>query len=59
MKQAAFASEATLDQIIELNALYRLTDSLYRARSLDAVYEAALDTIMTTLRCPRASILLG
>ena len=58
MEQAAFASEAALDQVTELNALYRLTDRLYRARSLDAVYEAALDAILTTLRCPRASILL-
>ena len=58
MEQAAFASEAALDQVTELKALYRLTDRLYRARSLDAVYEAALDAILTTLRCPRASILL-
>ena len=57
MKQEAFPSEAAIDQV-ELNALYRLTDRLYRARSLDEVYEAALDAIATTLRCPRASILL-
>ena len=58
MKQVAVGSEASLDQVTELNALYRLTDRLYRARALDAVYEAALDAILTTLRCPRASILL-
>ena len=58
MKQEAFTPEATLDQVTELSALYRLTDQLYRARSVDAVYEAALDAIMTTLQCSRASILL-
>jgi PAS domain S-box-containing protein len=42
----------------ELRALYSLTDRLYRAGSLDDVYEAALDAILDTLGCGRASILL-
>jgi PAS domain S-box-containing protein len=40
-----------------LTALYRLTDSLYRARSLAEVYDAALDAIVSVLGS-RASILL-
>lgn len=42
----------------ELRALYRLTDRLYRAGSLDDVYDAALDAIIDTLGCGRASVLL-
>jgi PAS domain S-box-containing protein len=42
----------------ELNALYRLTDKLYRANSLTDVFDAALDAIVGTLGCSRASILL-
>jgi PAS domain S-box-containing protein len=42
----------------ELRALYSLTDRLYRAVSLEEVYEAALDAITDTLGCGRASILL-
>lgn len=52
-RRAALAS-----QVDELNALYQLTDKLYRARSLSDVYEAALDAIVGTLGCSRASILL-
>jgi PAS domain S-box-containing protein len=58
MKKQAFEPEVADDQVTELKALYLLTDKLYRARSVDAVYRAALDAIMTTLRCSRASILL-
>ena len=42
----------------ELRALYALTDRLYRAGSLEDVYDAALDAIVDTLGCGRASILL-
>jgi PAS domain S-box-containing protein len=45
-------------QVDELNALYQLTDKLYRASSLEDVYDAALDAIVSTLGCSRASILL-
>jgi PAS domain S-box-containing protein len=58
MKRFAFSSKGDVDQVAELRALYRLTDRLYRARSLEAVYEAALDAILETLRCQLASILL-
>ena len=40
----------------ELRALYSLTDRLYRAGSLEDVYDAALDAITDTLGCGRASI---
>lgn len=42
----------------EQATLYRFTDRLYRAGSLADVYEAALDAILSALRCDRASILL-
>jgi PAS domain S-box-containing protein len=47
-----------VDRVDELSALYRLTDRLYRARSAEDVYSAALDAIVGTLGCERASILL-
>lgn len=42
----------------EQAALYRFTDRLYRAESINDVYDAALDAIIDALRCDRASILL-
>lgn len=42
----------------EVVTLYQLTDCLYRARTADDVYSAALDAIMSILGCARASILL-
>jgi PAS domain S-box-containing protein len=47
-----------LARVEELSALFRLTDRLYRAKSLDNVFEAAMDAILGTLDCSRASILL-
>ena len=38
--------------------LYQFTDRLHRAASLADVYDAALDSIVSGLRCQRASILL-
>lgn len=56
---AAGADKETLvKRVDELSALYDLTDKLYRARSLEDVYEAALDAIVETLGCERASILV-
>src|SRR3569832_71535 len=49
---------AAVDRVDELTALYRLTDRLYRSKSADDVYAAALDAIVGTLGCARASILL-
>ena len=39
-------------------ALFQFSDHLHRAQSLDDVYNAALDAILSALRCDRASILL-
>jgi PAS domain S-box-containing protein len=38
--------------------LYRFTDALHRAGSLTQVCDSALDSILSALRCERASILL-
>lgn len=43
---------------LEQNALFRLTDRLFRAGDAHEVHEAALDAIFATLGCSRASILL-
>ena len=61
MQNAAIAGAIELvaaGRVDELTALYRLTDRLYRARSADDVHDAALDAIVGTLGCERASILL-
>ena len=42
----------------EQAALYEFTERLHRARSVDDVYESALDAIIQALGCCRASILL-
>jgi PAS domain S-box-containing protein len=39
-------------------ALYKLADQLHRTKSLEDVYQAALDAIISALQCDRASILL-
>ncbi len=39
-------------------ALYQLADHLHRAQSIDDVYTAALDAILSSLRCDRAAISL-
>jgi len=44
--------------IDSLVAVSRLTDALSRASTLDAVYDAALDALQSSLRVERASILL-
>ncbi len=51
------ADRALAQRAEEQKALYEFTNRLYRAESLTAVYEAALDAIMGALRCHRASIL--
>lgn len=58
MNKPATAAMADEPQATEVGELYRLTDRLYRAKTLDAVYDAALDAITSTLECSRASILL-
>jgi PAS domain S-box-containing protein len=44
--------------IAEQAALHRLTERLHRAKTLDEVYDAALDAIGEAFGCRRASILL-
>ena len=61
MQKAAIAEAielAAAERVDELTALYRLTDRLYRAKGTEDVYAAALDAIIGTLGCERASILL-
>lgn len=48
----------TLQSGEELRALYEFTDAIYHARSVEEVYESALQVITKTLGCDRASILL-
>ncbi|OCP16038.1 MULTISPECIES: PAS domain S-box protein [unclassified Ensifer] len=53
------ASEVALaERLREQASLYQFTERVHRARSIAAVYEAALDAIQSALRCSRASILL-
>lgn len=52
-------AEATMQaRLREQASLYRLTEKLHRAESLEEVYDAALDAIRAALNCSRASILL-
>lgn len=59
-RQRSGASSRVLgtSEASEIRALYSLTDRLYRAATIEDVYEAALDAITDTLGCGRASILL-
>src|SRR5215467_5567738 len=53
LTEAALAKHAA-----EQTALYQFTDRLFRARSVNDVYEAALDAIVGALACDHASILM-
>jgi PAS domain S-box-containing protein len=50
--------QALADLARKQEVLYRFVERRSNARSLDEIYEAALDTILETLRCDRASVLL-
>jgi PAS domain S-box-containing protein len=52
------AEEARSEAMLQQGALYELSRRYQEAKTLDEIYEAALDAIITTLRCDRASILL-
>jgi PAS domain S-box-containing protein len=52
------AEQALAEGERQQRALYQLADHLHRARSLGDVYNAALDAILSSLRCDRAAILL-
>ena len=51
------AEDAVHRRAHDQSALYRFTNSLYRAGSLPDIYDAALDAILDTLGCRSASIL--
>ncbi len=51
------AEDAVRRRAHEQSELYRFTDRLYRAASLEDVYQAALNAIIGTLGCRSASIL--
>src|SRR5262249_13327155 len=52
------AEQALAEAGRQQRALHQFADHLQRARSLDDVYNAALDAILSALRCDRASIAL-
>jgi PAS domain S-box-containing protein len=56
--QRRLVEEALAERAHEQAALYRFTDSLQRAATLKDTYDAALDAILSALRCDRASILM-
>ena len=52
-------AEATRSEALrQQGALYELSQRHQEAKTLDAIYESALDAILTALPCDRASILL-
>lgn len=52
-------SPAPENRETHLETLYRLTDRLYRATDMEAVFQAGMDAIMEGLGCPKCSILLS
>lgn len=52
------ADEALQRKAREQSALYRFTDRLYHALSIDEACQAALEAIGAALDCPRAAVLL-
>jgi two-component sensor histidine kinase len=56
--ERARAEDALARRVDELAAIYDFTEKRFRARSVEDICEAALDAVVTALRCNRASILL-
>lgn len=52
------SAQALAESARQKDALYQLADRLHRTASLDDVYAAAVEAIVTALQCERASILL-
>jgi PAS domain S-box-containing protein len=52
------AEEARAEMVRQQRALYKLSLRLQTAKTLDKIYEAALDAITAAQKCNRASILL-
>jgi len=49
---------ALAEAVRQQEVLYQFLERQYRATSLEEIYQAALDAILSALRCERASILL-
>jgi signal transduction histidine kinase/ActR/RegA family two-component response regulator len=58
MQQTRERASELVERNRQLQSLYLLTDRLQRAVTVDDIYTAALDAILSGLRCDRASILL-
>jgi PAS domain S-box-containing protein len=58
MTERKRAEESLAKRMDEQIALYEFTDRLFRAGSVQNIYESALDAIVRTMGCARASILL-
>src|SRR5215467_13716783 len=58
LTEAKRGEQALAEGARQQRALYCLADHLHRARSLDDVYNAALDAILSALGCDGAGILL-
>jgi two-component sensor histidine kinase len=56
--ERARAEDALARRVDELAAIYEFTEKRFRARTVADICEAALDAVVTALRCSRASILL-
>jgi PAS domain S-box-containing protein len=52
------AEQSLAEAVRQQEALYQFLEQRYRAQSLEELYGAALDAILSVLRCDRASILL-
>ena len=52
------AEKSLADAAKQQDALYQFVQQRHEAKSLDDIYDAALDAILSTLECDRASILL-
>lgn len=57
-EERARAEDALARRVDELAAIYSFTEKRFRATSVAEICEAALDAVVTGLRCGRASILL-
>jgi len=58
ISEARHAAAALDKRASEQAALYQFTDKLFRAQSLDDIYDSALEAILSAIRCDRASVLL-
>jgi len=57
--QRKITEEALQQTLRQQKALYTFVDRLHRSESLDDVYSAAMDAIVTALNCDRGAILMN